>query len=76
MGETSETMRITMTVDEAQRLADFLKRNSNYEFQPCAEESEEVGSDYDQALLSLAYLRGSDAKLGIKIQMAILRSQL
>lgn len=74
MGETRETIRLTMTVDEATHLADFLTRNHNYEFEACGNEQD---PDDESAMVVLAQLRvGGAEKLGIKIQMAILRSQL
>lgn len=71
MGETRDTIRLTVTVKEASRLVEFLQRNQNYEFGAPGEDPD------DPAMLCLAQLRVGDAeKLGIKIQMAILRSQL
>lgn len=73
MGETRETIRLTMTVDEATHLADFLSRNKNYEFEASAVDD----PDDESAMVCLAQLRvGYAEKLDIKIQMAILRSQL
>lgn len=72
MGETSETLRITMTVTEAQELSDFLSRNKQYEFQPCVDEENETWTDTNMALVNLRVSNN----VNIKIQMAILRSQL
>lgn len=73
MGETRETIRLTMTVDEAKYLADFLSRNKRGEF----EVDSEFSDDEEASRFCLTRLRvGDTEKLGIKLQMAILRSQL
>lgn len=69
MGETRETIRLTMTVAEAKMLARLLEWNALGYFDPDTEPEDPA---HTHEILDDV----RNTKIGIKIQMALLRSQL
>lgn len=67
MGDNAKTIRLTMTAGEVEYLSVLLEANRKNDIVP-------IGEDETELIHAMAML--DESKIGIKLQMAMLRSQL